>query len=388
MTPDQPRNRRSLLLVTAILIIFLALIYWLGGALLPLLISGVVAYALLPVVRKLEQVMPWRNRKPALARLLSVILIFLVLAGGLAGIGVAVVPPAIEQTSEFVRSIPVLAANIRTAAEQLNEAYANRIPLRIRESIREAITAAGNTLVEGVQDAALGTVRVVASALTLIIGLAAMPMMLFYMLKDRDSLAEGLQQTFPPTIRPQATAILRILNRTVGSYIRGQLILGLVVGTITAIGLFLLGVPFSILLGITAGFTELIPIVGPWIGGLVGVLVVLASAPEKLPWVILFYLGVQLVENTLLVPRIQGQALGLHPIVVLVVIVVGSQLMGLWGIILGPPLAAAAKEVIRYFYHEWNRPLLYTATGPLTPAPEPGPQDSAAEETAPTTRRE
>jgi predicted PurR-regulated permease PerM len=229
---------------------------------------------------------------------------------------------------------------------------------------------------------------VVASALTLIIGLAAMPMMLFYMLKDRDSLAEGLQHIFPPTIRPQATAILRILNRTVGSYIRGQLILGLVVGTITAIGLFLLGVPFSILLGITAGFTELIPIVGPWIGGLVGVLVVLASAPEKLPWVILFYLGVQLVENTLLVPRIQGQALGLHPIVVLVVIVVGSQLMGLWGIILGPPLAAAAKEVIRYFYYEWNRPLLYTATGPLTPAPEPGPQDSASEETAPTTRRE
>ena len=71
---------------------------------------------------------------------------------------------------------------------------------------------------------------------------------------------------------------------------------------------------------------------------------------------LLFYLGVQLAENTLLVPKVQGRALGLHPVTIMVIIVIGSQLIGLWGIILGPPLVAGAKEVIRYFYAEWNGP--------------------------------
>ena len=115
------------------------------------------------------------------------------------------------------------------------------------------------------------------------------------------------------------------------------------------------------MLGLVAGLTEMIPIIGPWLGGLVGVLVTLATTPEKTPWVILFYLGVQLAENTLLVPRIQGKALGLHPIAIMVIIVIGSQLLGWWGIILGPPLVTGAAELIRYFYTEWNHPLMTPA---------------------------
>jgi predicted PurR-regulated permease PerM len=86
------------------------------------------------------------------------------------------------------------------------------------------------------------------------------------------------------------------------------------VGSLVALGLFLLGVPFQILLGIVAGITEMVPIIGPWIGGAVGVLVTLAVAPDKVIWVILLYLGIQVLENSFLVPRIQGNALDLHPI--------------------------------------------------------------------------
>jgi predicted PurR-regulated permease PerM len=148
------------------------------------------------------------------------------------------------------------------------------------------------------------------------------------------------------------------MNRTIGSYIRGQLLLGLVVGTLAALGLFLLGVPFQILLGIVAGLTELVPIIGSWIGGAVAVLVTLATTPEKVIWVILLYLGIQVLENSFLVPRIQGNALNLHPIAVMIVIVVGSHLFGLWGVILGPLLVAAARDVIKYFIDQWNRPPL------------------------------
>ena len=118
--------------------------------------------------------------------------------------------------------------------------------------------------------------------------------------------------------------------------------------------MFLLRVKFPLLLGVVAAITELVPIIGPWVGGIAGILVTLATSPEKTLWVILLYLGVQLVENSLLVPRIQGRALGLHPIVVMLIIVTGSQLLGLWGVILGPLLVASAKDVIKYFFQEWD----------------------------------
>ena len=94
-----------------------------------------------------------------------------------------------------------------------------------------------------------------------------------------------------------------------------------------------LGVPFAVVLGVVAGITELIPIVGPLIGAAVAILVTLATAPDKLIWVALLYLGVQLVENTLLVPRVQSDTLNIHPIVVIVVIIVGGHFFGIWGII-------------------------------------------------------
>jgi predicted PurR-regulated permease PerM len=117
------------------------------------------------------------------------------------------------------------------------------------------------------------------------------------------------------------------------------------------------------LLGVAAGMTELMPIIGPWIGGAAGVLVALATAPDKVLWVILLYLAIQLLENSLLVPRIQGDALKLHPIAVMIIIVVGSQMFGIWGIILGPLLVAGARDIIMYFVVEWNRPVAAAPSG-------------------------
>ena len=128
------------------------------------------------------------------------------------------------------------------------------------------------------------------------------------------------------------------------------------VGSIVAVGLLLLGVPYAIFLGMVAGITEMIPIIGPWIGGAIGVLVTLATEPQKALWVILLYLIIQLVENAVLVPRIQGNALKLHPIAVIVIVIIASQHFGLWGIILGPPLVAMGKDMVVYFVQEWNPP--------------------------------
>jgi predicted PurR-regulated permease PerM len=148
------------------------------------------------------------------------------------------------------------------------------------------------------------------------------------------------------------------------------------VGSLVTIGLLILGVPFAFILGIVAGISDLIPFIGPWIGGAVGVLVTLATAPHLLIWVIPLYVGVQLLENMVLVPRIQGHNLNLHPAVVLVVIAIASQIWGIWGLILGPPVAALIKGLCVYFSQQWNldrRPLaaeVESAVSDLTSPPE------------------
>jgi predicted PurR-regulated permease PerM len=124
--------------------------------------------------------------------------------------------------------------------------------------------------------------------------------------------------------------------------------LGLVVSYFCFIGLLILQVPFAPTLAAIAGLTELIPMLGPWIGGAAAVVVTLATAPEKAIWVILLFLVVQLLENNLLVPRIHGGYLRIHPAVLMVLLVLGAYMAGFWGILLVAPLTATSVEIYKY----------------------------------------
>ena len=234
--------------------------------------------------------------------------------------------------------------------------YTEQIPPDMRAQIEESLAGAGGTVTDAAWNVVSQTVRVVSGSFAFILGLATAPVLIFYLMKDSSAIRESLYLPFPSGLRPYLRDALDIADRTMGAYIRGQLTLGIVVGTVVTIGLLLIGVPFSYILGIVAGLTELVPIIGPWIGGAAGVLVTLATEPDKLPWVILLYLGVQLVENVILVPRIQGDSLRMHPVVVIMVIVIASNYFGLWGVILGPPVVAMLKDLAAYVVREWNRP--------------------------------
>jgi predicted PurR-regulated permease PerM len=115
------------------------------------------------------------------------------------------------------------------------------------------------------------------------------------------------------------------------------------------IGLFILGMSsVAPVLAAVAGVTELIPTLGPWIGGAFAVIVTLAIAPEKAIWVVTLFLFVQLLENTLLVPRIQGGYLRIHPAIAIFLLVLGAYIAGFWGILLAVPLAATIVEIYKY----------------------------------------
>ena len=335
-------------------IVLVALLYHLRNALLPFAVGGALAYVLDPIVSSLERRIPWMSSRPDLKRLILILLTFAIAI--ILGIGaiIAVIPPISNEISRFVDNLPSLITQARATVESVDAEIVERLPEEAVTAIHDAAQDIGALAIPVVRFFAARTYGVITQTLSLLLGLAMAPLILFYILKDKRKIIEGMLATLSPEPRKHTQNVLGILNDVFGAYIRGQLILGLIVGVMVFIGLWLMGVPFSPVLGLVAGLTELIPVIGPWLGAIPALLVVLATAPDKFLWVALLYLVVQQLENIFLVPRVQSESLNLHPVMVLAALIVGSEVAGLWGMIMGPPFAAAGRGVLLYFLSVWR----------------------------------
>lgn len=335
-------------------VVICVLLYQLRNALLPFVVGGALAYILDPFVTWLERRIPGMSSRPALKRVLLIALIFAVAAIVAAIALIAGITILIHEIQAFINELPRLIEASRITVERLDAQLTARLPEEVVVFIHDGAQDLGSVVVSAATAFAARTYGVVSQTMSLLFGLAMVPLILFYILKDKGKIIEGMLNTLSPEPRKHTRNVLGILNGVFSAYIRGQLLLGVIVGVFVFLGLWLLGVPFAPVLGLVAGITELIPVIGPWLGAIPGLLVVLATAPEKFVWVALLYLGVQFLENSLLVPRIQSESLNLHPVMVLAALIVGSEVAGLWGIILGPPLAAAGRGVLLYFLSVWR----------------------------------
>ncbi len=349
-----PNHRKRLVLVVACVVVVFLLFYIARGALFPFVLGGIFAYVLFPAVKGLERLMPWRNRHPDAARVAAISVIYLIAVAILIGLLALIIPPAVRQSTSLIEDLPKIYMEARQAVEELVERFADDIPQDVRDKAEEILADLGDTLLSVAQAALTKTLQAVANTFSFIIGLAIVPVLLFYLLKDGERLVASSLSIFPKNARGHAKEVVRIVNESLGAYIRAQLLLMLFVGLIVFVGLLLLDIEFAVLLGLVAGITEAIPVVGPIIGAVPGIIVTLATDPEKIVWVLALYLGSQLLENSLLVPRIQGNAVHMHPVVIMALLIVGSETFGVIGVVAAVPVASVAREVFKYFYGIWS----------------------------------
>ena len=336
-------------------VVIIATVLYLGrGALFPFIISVVLAQLLYPVVVFVEKRLPGHNRAPRANRIVSILTIYLAFATVLAGILYITIPPLFAESQELVQAFPDLYQRARSTVEGWSSDYTERIPVELRTEIEETIAAGGNVLADAAQGVVRRTVSGVSNAVTLVIGLAIVPFFLFYVLKDREEVVGGVYPLFSERGQAHARNVIFIVNRVIGSYVRAQLLSATILGVLVFTGLSILGIKFAAILGLVAGLFGLIPIIGPLLGAVPGVLVTLASSPEQIVWVALVYIIVQLIENNVISPRIQGSAVRLNPAIIMVTLVLSSEIAGLWGVIVGVPLIAAARDVFVYFYEQWD----------------------------------
>ena len=341
----------------ALWLLMLAIVLWIvwnaRWALFPFAVGGVLAYVLTPAVDRLASLASFlpggTPEKNVISRGLAVLLVYLVILGVLTGVGVLVVPVALEQGTEFVDSFPELRMRAQDQVNSWLEQYRERVPENVRDRVDIAIADNADRIGLAIAGHTADSFSVLTRTLAVIFGFLIVPFWLFYALRDRHRFEDNFAAAVPTAARPDILNGIRIADALLGRYLRGQLLLAGVVAVMTFIGLTIIDVDLSIALAIFAGITELIPIIGPWIGALPALLLVAASGdPEKILWVALLFVLVQQLENNLLVPRIQSQAVDLHPAIIILLLVAAGAVFGFIGLLLVVPLTALLREIFWY----------------------------------------
>lgn len=342
------RYWRIILFIIATIAVFW-LVWTLLNILLPFVIGLILAYLLLPIIHWIEKKLPRPERLKGTKRILLIVLLYLAV---LAVIGLTLfytIPLIVNSVSQFIEDLPELIPEITERYQNFIDALRRGIPPQIQEQLDNYLANIGTAIGDALTVGLSALVSYLGSTFGIVLGLLALPVFLFFLLKDEDKLRSGFFSSFSPWLRAHVEELVTIINDVLGKYIRASVILGLVVGVLVFIGLFVLGIPFAPALAFWAAITEFIPVVGPWIGAAAGVILTLAVEPSRTIWVIIVYFAVQLLENNVLVPRIHSQYLNLHPAIILILLVIGGHFGGIWGIILVVPVTALFVQLYRFF---------------------------------------
>jgi predicted PurR-regulated permease PerM len=334
-------TKRAVVAGFALLAIFL--LWRAGDVVQPFIWALIVAYILLPVVGALQ-------RRFALPRTLAALVVFVALLAIIFGGGRLIIPRIAENAGDLQKNWPVLLANVQqTIANTFNQVglgdlASSIIGPNVDDIERQLAAMAQRTALPF----AIAAGHFLLESLVFLIGT-------FLLLRDAPRLYEFVRRNLPGRQRREIMEVLGETNVMLGRYIRGQLFLVVLMSTVTTIALTILGVPYSVLLGVLTGLLETIPFVGPITAGAIACLVALGH-PNPFGWSQLVYVGVVAImytilrhaEDYLVIPTVIGRAVRLHPAIVIFSLLTGGAVFGLLGIILAVPFAATLRLVLIY----------------------------------------
>lgn len=301
-----------------------------------LLAASLLCLAALPLCRTLDRRLP---PGPAAALSLAMLLVLAILALML------FVPPLMAQLEQLAAALPGLLAELQSLWTRLSDwMTAHQLDASsLRDGIFRQVTDGAGALLSSL----LGSVTRFLGALSKVL---LAPLLAFYMLRDRKRFSAWAMSLIPQPFREQAALSLRMIRREMSAYFRGQLLLCLSVGALTAVGLLLAGTPGWLLLGVLMGVMELIPYVGPFLAGTPAVLLALQGGWLRALWALGAILAVQQIESAFLSPRLLGNAARLHPMAVLLLVSAAGILAGPLGMLLVIPAVIA----LRGAWHGWR----------------------------------
>lgn len=340
VTALERKHRLSLLLAGAAVLAGV-LLFWqpFRQLLWQVALAALLAALCQPLQTQLEKKLP-----PGPAALMSVAGVGVLLIGMV----VLVLPQLVSRLSELIGQIPALLSTIQNLWQRISRMewfqalhLDSDLPQAWMKEVGNFVAAEAPKLLSSLA----GGVNALSRAFLA-------PVLSYYLLRDRDSFAYKASLWIPAKYRKTSLKALRAMKREVGSYIRGQVAISLAVMGLTALGLILLRVPSALALGAIMGVCELIPYIGPLIGGIPIVLFSLPLGLSRTVWALILVIGVQQIEGYFLSPRLMAGAVSLHPVYVLLLLSAGGLMGGLVGMMAVIPLFVCARGALRIIYVE------------------------------------
>ena len=358
MTQDTSRRWQML----AITVVILYLLWLLAPVLMPFAVAAMLAYLGDPLADRLERI--------GMGRTLAVSVVFFVLVLAAVGALLLLIPLISRQVDNLVQSLPHYVDWVRSTALPWLQAKLRLDPRafdtdRLIAEIKDHLGSVGS-----VASTVLG--KVTRSGFGLIAwmtNLVLIPVVAFYLLRDWDRLVAWVDDMLPRSIEPTIAHLARESDMVLGAFVRGQLLVMLALGIFYGAGLSILGLSVGPLIGMIAGLLSFVPYLGFIVGfgsALIAVLVQYGDWSHLIMVVCVFIVG-QLLEGYVLVPRLVGEKIGLHPVAVIFAVLAGGYLCGFLGVLLALPAASVILVVLRYLSQRYRHSRLYTEEGRQDP---------------------
>jgi len=309
------------IIFSVLFLLFLWFLYSIRDIILEFIVALLIMAILDPIVSRLS--------KYKIPRVLSVLVVYIVVIGALVFVIGAIIPPLIEQSSAFAGGLPKYLGNIGIStfiSEQI-----------VKQILSQIGTLPGQAVKLGV------------SIFSNVLGVITVLILAFYLLLTRGKLDEALGFFFGDAKKKEVSRIVDMLETRLGGWARGELALMFLVGTLTYIGLSILGIPFSLPLAILSGLLEIVPYLGPIISAIPGVIIGLGISPVIGLAAMAVYFLVQQIENYVFVPKVMEKSVGVNPIITLLALAIGFRLAGIVGVIMSVPVVISVQVIVKEY---------------------------------------
>lgn len=299
------------------------------------LFGGILAYFLYrPVL--------WMERK-GFRRTWAILVLYIVLLVSLALTLWFTIPKLIKELSSVAALLPQYTLELEELVDHIN---GMQWPGKLDEIIRQNTDNVENHIYAALQSLIAVMYGIASKAFIIVFA----PIMAFYILKDWEGIKAAFASLLPPNTRREIGTLAEQIDSVIIEFSKGYLMISVIIGVLIGLAAALIGIKYALLIGILSGIGELIPYFGPILGGIPAIGLALSQSPYDAMYMTAAMIVIQQIESNIITPRLMGERVGMHPLLMVFALLAGGELMGIWGMIVAVPLAASLKIIGYYLY--------------------------------------
>lgn len=314
---------------------------------LPLVVSGLLYYIINPLIDYMESI--------KINRTASIFIVFIIFITILTLSMVLLIPKLINQVQNFNENLPIYWQLLENKISHfLNQPLFKEFNNSMINSLRNFFSSVGEPTQNILKNAFNGIESMVSKFTNILMIMVTVPFILFYLLKDGKKISSYMGSFLPIKIKDKTLSILSDVNKQLSTYVRGQVTVAFVVAVMFIVGFSLVGLRYSVFLGLLAGVLNLIPYIGSILATVPAILLAIIDGPKMLIAVTIIFVLEQFIEGRFVSPLILGSQLNIHPITIIFVLLTAGKILGVLGVILGIPIYVSVKVILSHFF-EWYK---------------------------------